>query len=72
VACGWDWEKALVELDPHIILSKQMLISSYSKPYVINDFINKQLEIANLQFEFEFEGKFHYLIFKYKKIIIEI
>jgi len=58
--------------DPHIILSKQILISNYSNPPIVSDFLFKQLEIANNDFAFNFEDNFHYLIFKYKKIIIDI
>jgi hypothetical protein len=32
--------------DPHIILSTQILMSNYSDPKIISDYLNKQLEIA--------------------------
>jgi hypothetical protein len=58
--------------DPHIILSKQILVSSYSNPWLINDFINKQLDKTLNDFEFNLDNKFYYLIYKYKKININI
>jgi hypothetical protein len=58
--------------DPHIILSKQLLITHYSNPKVISEFLAAQLHISMNDFEFDSLDKFHYLIFKYKKIVIEI
>jgi hypothetical protein len=58
--------------DPHLILSKQILITSYSKPEIINKFLIKQLDRAFIDFEFNLENKFYYLIFKFKKIHIQI
>lgn len=37
--------------DPQIILSKQILVSSYSNPKIVDDFLNKQLDIAINDFE---------------------
>lgn len=58
--------------DPHIILSKQILISSFSNPRIINDYLIKQLEKIVDDFGINLENKFYYLIFKYKKIEIII
>ena len=58
--------------DPQIILSKQILLSSYSDPKLIADFLNKQLEIAIKDFEIGSLDRFHYLIFKYKKVELNI
>jgi hypothetical protein len=58
--------------DPHIILSKQILITSHSNPFIVREFLIKQLDKAILDFEFNLENKFYYLIFKFKKIHIQI
>ena len=58
--------------DPHLILSKQILITSYSNPTLINEFLNIQLDKAVTDFDFNLENKFYYLIFKFKKISILI
>ena len=58
------------EEDPHIILSKQILISNYSDHILIKDFLNKQLDKAIEDFNLDLDDRFHYLIFKYKKILI--
>ena len=58
--------------DPHLILSKQILITSYSDPLIVKDFLNLQLDKAFNEFEFNIDNKFHYLIFKFKKISILI
>lgn len=61
----------LHHLKINLILSKQFLLTKYSSPDLIMKFIMNQLELACLDFEFELEhDKFFYLIFKYKKIII--
>ena len=52
---------------PHLILSKQILLSKYSDPQTLNNYLNEQMEMASYDFYFDKE-KFHYLIFKYKKI----
>jgi hypothetical protein len=54
--------------DPHVILSRQILISAHSNPNVINEYLNSQLEKAVLDFEVNLDNKHYYLIFKYKKI----
>jgi hypothetical protein len=58
--------------DPYIVLSKQILMSKYSDPKTISDFLISQSEIAINDFELTSLNKFHYLIFKYKKIVLEI
>jgi len=60
--------------DPHIILSKQILITHYSNPKIIYDFIGAQLGIAIDDFGLSLPKLHysHYLIFKYKKIVLEI
>jgi len=45
-------------------------MSNYSDPQIISDYLNKQLEIAINDFETSSLDRFHYLIFKYKKIEI--
>jgi len=47
-------------------------MSKYSDPIIINDYLRKQFDIAISDFELSNFDKFHYLIFKYKKIVIEI
>ena len=49
-------------------ISKQILVSKYSNHYTIDNFINKQLDIALIDFNFKLDNKFHFLIFKFKKI----
>lgn len=56
--------------DPYIILSKQILMSKYSDPKTISNFLSKQIEIAINDFELTSLNKFHYLIFKYKKVVL--
>jgi hypothetical protein len=55
------------EEDPHIILSKQILVSSYSNPELVRDYLISQLDKAILDFEFNLD-KFHYL--KLKRLIL--
>lgn len=51
---------------------KQILLTRYSSPEVIKNFLWKQLHMAFIDFEFELDfDKFFYLIFKYKKIEIK-
>jgi hypothetical protein len=58
--------------DPHIILSKQILVSSFSNPNLINHYLIRQLDKTLIDFDFNLDNKFHYLIFKYKKVEINI
>jgi|ERR1700744_197275 hypothetical protein len=58
--------------DPHIILSKQILLTPYSNPKIFSEYLENQLEIVINDFEFGALDKFHYLIFKYKKVNLEI
>jgi hypothetical protein len=58
------------EGDPHLVLSKQILVTRDSNPSLINDFVNIQLDKTILDFDVNLDNKFHYLIFKYKKITI--
>jgi len=58
--------------DPHLILSKQILITKYSNPLIIKEFLNDQLNKAFIEFDFNIDNKYHYLIFKFKKISILI
>jgi hypothetical protein len=60
------------EDDPYIILSKQILISSYSSPELIRDYLDLQLDKAIIDFDLNIENKFHYLILKHKIIKILI
>jgi len=53
-----------------IILSRQILISSFSNPTLIQNYINIQLDKAINDFDFNLDNKFHYLIFKYKQVRI--
>nr|YP_009498199.1 hypothetical protein [Lactarius deliciosus]AWX52985.1 hypothetical protein [Lactarius deliciosus] len=58
--------------EPYLILSKQILITNYSSPEIINNYILKQLDQALIDFEFNLDNRFHCLIFKYKQIKILI
>jgi len=58
--------------DPHLILSKQILITKFSNPLIIKEFLNDQLNKAFIEFDFNIDNKYHYLIFKFKKISIFI
>jgi hypothetical protein len=53
--------------DPHIILSKQILITAYSNPELIREYLISQFDKAILDFEFNLD-KFHYL--KLKRLIL--
>jgi len=54
--------------EPYLILSKQILVTRYSNHITINNFINKQLDQALIDFNFNLDNKFHFLILKFKKI----
>lgn len=56
--------------DPHLILSKQILLTNYSNPVILNQFILKQIDKAITDYEINLDNKYYYLIFKYKKIIL--
>jgi hypothetical protein len=57
---------------PHLILSKQILLTKYSSPELINNYLKNKLDIAMIDFEFRLDNeKFHYLVFKYKKIVVK-
>lgn len=58
--------------DPHLILSKQILMTSYSSPVLIDEFLNNQLDKAILDFDLDLNNKFFYIILKFKKIEIFI
>jgi hypothetical protein len=60
--------------DPHIILSKQILVSNYSSSKVIYDYINFKLDQAIVDFGINNveNGNYYYLIFKYKKITLDL
>jgi hypothetical protein len=60
-----------VESNPHLILSRQILLSYFSNPELLINYFNSQIEIANLDFEINNLDKNFYLIFKYKKVILE-
>jgi hypothetical protein len=49
-----------------------LLISNYSDYKIINNFLLKQFDKANIDFEFNLDNKFYFLIFKYKKVNIFI
>ena len=61
-------EKNGKDEEPYIILSKQILVTKYSNPNTINNFINNQLDQALNDFNFNLDNKFHFLILKFKKI----
>ena len=54
--------------EPYLILSKQILVTNYSNHLTISNFISNQLEIALNDFNFKLDRKYHFLIFKFKKI----
>lgn len=54
------------------ILSPQILITQYSNHNLIAKYLNEQLDKAIKDYNISELDKFHYLIFKYKKIILEI
>jgi hypothetical protein len=59
------------DIEPHIILSKSILLTSNSSTQRISDYLNKQLDQAIIDFGMTDLGKFK-LIFKYKKIEIDL
>jgi hypothetical protein len=57
------------ETKPHLILSQQFLMTQYSNPTIIHNFILQQMHEAFNDFDFDLEdGKYFYLILKYKEI----
>jgi hypothetical protein len=44
--------------DPHLILSKQILLSYYSNPNIINKYLIKQLDKTVEEFGMDLENKF--------------
>jgi hypothetical protein len=54
---------------PHLILSQQFLMTQYSSPDTIMNFINNQLHTAysDFNFDLDLDNRF-YLILKYKEI----
>ena len=46
-------EKEHKDEEPYLILSKQILVTRYSNHITINNFINKQLDIALIDFNFK-------------------
>lgn len=57
--------------DPHIILSKQILVTKYSNYITINKFLMDQLDLCLEDYNFDKIDNF-FLIFKYKKVKIKI
>ena len=59
--------------DPHIILSKSILLTNYSSTKLVHDYLIEKLEQANLDFGLtNLEGQRFKLIFKYKRIEIDL
>jgi hypothetical protein len=56
--------------DPYIVLSKTILLSKYSNAITINDYILSRYEIAQNQFYFDLDS--YYIIFKYKKVYLDM
>ena len=56
--------------DPHIVLSKTILLSKYSNHVTVHDFIYNRYEIAQNQFYFDIDS--YYLIIKYKKLYLDL
>nr|AWB36249.1 hypothetical protein [Lactarius sp. (in: basidiomycete fungi)] len=56
--------------DPYLTLSRQFLVSKYSNPDLIQDFLFNKLELASQGFEFDHEELDYFLIFKYKKVYL--
>jgi hypothetical protein len=57
------------EIKPHLILSQQFLMTQYSNPTIIHNFILQQMHEAFNDFDFDLkDGKYFYLILKYKEI----
>ena len=60
--------------DPHIILSKQILVTNNSSSKVIHDYLNSKLDQAIIDFgltNLEDENRFQF-IFKYKKVTLDL
>jgi hypothetical protein len=60
--------------DPQIILSNSILLTKYSSPEVVQDFLTTQLNKAILDFGITNleDGKRFYLIFKFKRVKIDL
>jgi len=58
--------------DPHIILSKQILVTSYSSSKILDEYLSEQLDKAILDFGLTaIENGYYHLIFKYKKVNLD-
>jgi hypothetical protein len=59
--------------DPYIIISKQLLVSRFSSSELIHDYLYDRMLIAIQDFGIENleNGNKYYLVFKYKKIILD-
>jgi len=59
--------------DPHLILSKQILVSNNSSAKTIFDYLNSQLNKARFDFGAQNleEGCYFHLILKYKKVTLD-
>jgi hypothetical protein len=49
--------------DPHLILSKSLLLTHYSNPILVSNYLKNQLDIAINDFEISSLDKYHCLIF---------
>jgi len=49
-------------------ISKQILVTNYSSPEIIKNYLDLQLDSAFYDFQFKLDSKFHFLILKFKKI----
>jgi len=56
--------------DPYLTLSRQFLVSNQSNPYLISTYLNNQFDKAEKDFGFDIDNNYYYLIFKYKKVVI--
>jgi len=58
--------------DPHLILSKQILVTSYSSSKILEEYLSQQLDKAILDFGLNtIENGYYNLIFKYKKVNLD-
>lgn len=63
-----------IDNDPHIILSKQILITNNSSTKIVHDFLSEKLNQATTDFGLNNleEGQRFHLIFKYKEIVLDL
>jgi hypothetical protein len=56
--------------DPMLCLSRQFLVSNYSDPQLIQDYLYNKIDDAGKNFGFDHDELDYYLIFKFKRVYL--